>query len=83
MFSCRILGRHVDVFTLAQTIEEARTAGVELLVAAFRPSGRNDSARAALEAAGFERRDEESWGFDLLRSEVPRIDTVTAWREAT
>ena len=59
MFSCRILGRHVDVFTLAQTVEEARAARVELLVAAFRRSGRNDSAIAALEAAGFERRDEE------------------------
>ena len=83
MFSCRILGRHVDVFTLVQTIEEALTAGVELLVAAFLPSGKNDSARAALEAAGFERRDEESWSFDLLRSEVPRVDTVRAWREVT
>lgn len=82
MFSCRILGRHVDVFTLAHTIEEARTAGVELLIATFRPSGRNDSARAALEAVGFNRRDEESWVFDALRGEVPRIDTVTAWREA-
>ena len=83
MFSCRILGRHVDVFTLVQTIEEARAAGVELLVAAFLPSGKNDSARAALEAAGFGHRDEESWSFDLLRSEVPRIDTVRAWREVT
>ena len=83
MFSCRILDRHVDVFTLAQTIEEAQTAGVELLVAAFRPSGRNDSAREALEAAGFERRVEESWVFDLLRNDVPKIDTVTHWREVT
>jgi len=82
MFSCRILGRHVDVFTLAQTTEEARTAGGELLVAAFRPSAKNDSARVALEAAGFERRDNESWVFDLLRCPCPRIDTVTAWREA-
>jgi FkbH-like protein len=81
MFSCRIAGRHVDVFTLANTIEEARTAGVELLVAAFVPSGRNDLAREALEAAGFERRNKNSWGFDLLKGEVPRIDTVTAWRE--
>jgi predicted enzyme involved in methoxymalonyl-ACP biosynthesis len=83
MFSCRILGRHVDVFTLAQRIEEARTTRVELLVAVFRPSGRNDSATAALEAAGFERRDEESWVFGLLRSKVPRIDTIKAWREVT
>jgi predicted enzyme involved in methoxymalonyl-ACP biosynthesis len=83
MFSCRILGRHVDVFTLVQTIEEARTTGVELLVAAFLPSGKNDSARAALETAGFERRDEESWSFHLLKSKIPRIDTVRAWREVT
>jgi FkbH-like protein len=81
MFSCRILGRHVDLFTLAHTIEEARTAGVELVVATFRPSGTNDSARVALEATGFNRRDEESWVFDASRSEAPRIDTVTAWRE--
>jgi FkbH-like protein len=83
MFSCRILGRHVDVFTLAQTIEEARTAGVEQLVAAFRASGRNDSAKAALQAAGFESRDDESWAFDLQQSKVPRIDTVRAWRDAS
>jgi predicted enzyme involved in methoxymalonyl-ACP biosynthesis len=83
MFSCRILGRHVDIFTLVQTIEEARNAGVERLVAAFLPSVKNDSARATLEAAGFEYRDEASWSFDVLRSEVPRIDTVKAWREAT
>jgi FkbH-like protein len=82
MFSCRILGRQVDVFTLVQTIEEARSAGVESLLATFRPSGRNDSARAALETAGFNPRDEESWGFDPQQSEVPRIDTVTAWRDA-
>jgi len=78
MFSCRILGRHVDLFVLTRVLEEARAARAEKVTVAFESSGRNEAAREALVHAGFVESDGRGYVFDLDDGEIRTIDYIEA-----
>lgn len=76
MFSCRVLGRHIDEAVLAQILRAASRAGAGRVHAVFRSNGRNDSARQALEKVGFEPTGHGSYGFDLAARDIPSVDHI-------
>jgi FkbH-like protein len=76
MFSCRILGRHVDVFVLTRILEDARRHGIRRVTVSFNPSGRNEAARDALLSAAFVLAADGSFECDLAKTEIPRIDYI-------
>lgn len=58
-FSCRAMGRKVEVKTLNLFLERALTSGADRVNIRYRPSERNAGMRAILEEAGFEASEED------------------------
>jgi FkbH-like protein len=61
-FSCRAMGRKVEVTTLNVFLKWAHRAGADRVNIRYRPSERNAGMRAILEEAGFEASDGNSEG---------------------
>jgi FkbH-like protein len=53
LMSCRVLGRHVEAWTLATAVRRLRAKGVRFLLAEFVDSGRNAIAASFLPDHGF------------------------------
>ncbi|MGX5655283.1 HAD-IIIC family phosphatase [Geodermatophilus nigrescens] len=82
--SCRVLGRDVEVATMAAVADRARTSGSTRVRGVFVPTGRNTPARTAYASAGFVRvdgppgadgPDSEQWVLDLAAT-GPRSRTI-------
>ncbi len=67
LVSCRVLGRGVEDFLLAQLVEEARSRGAERLVGVYVRAERNAQAADFYERHGFAREpgSADEWALDL------------------
>jgi FkbH-like protein len=76
LLSCRVLGRGVETALLAALAEEARSGGVEQLVASFIPTAKNAPASKFLPDHGFQAQGDNTWR--LAVSAVPALDSSIA-----
>ena len=89
LMSCRVLGRHLEAWMLAQLQRRLRLAGYRHLVAQFVPGERNSPAAGFLPAHGFIRVSEASAlstpiaeiipAFDGDRHDEPYIANIERW----
>jgi FkbH-like protein len=71
LMSCRVLGRGAEITTMRVLTDLARSRGFRRVIGEFRPSGRNEPARAAYQRSGFTPGPDSSWVFDLGTDSVP------------
>ncbi|HTH97516.1 MAG TPA: HAD-IIIC family phosphatase [Stellaceae bacterium] len=71
VMSCRVLGRHVEAWALAQLVAGLRTRGGQLLVAEFVDSGRNTVAASFLPDHGFVAEDAWPSAWRALAAHLP------------
>jgi FkbH-like protein len=72
LLSCRVLGRGVEHRVLAHLAEEALRRGLEMVIANFRPTAKNEPARRFLHdiGAGFERPTEQGLSYRLAAAQL-------------
>ncbi|MDQ2670624.1 MAG: HAD-IIIC family phosphatase, partial [Gemmatimonadota bacterium] len=77
LLSCRVIGKSVESALLSAIASDARDAGVDVLTAEFRDSGRNAAARGVLAAHGFKSTDEPGiWRIGLGPDALPWPDHI-------
>jgi FkbH-like protein len=79
LFSCRVMSKGVEEYTLTTVLNHARAAGCERVVVRFKHGPKNEQMRAVLSSNGFSESGVEGelvvYGFDVVQQQIKPVPT--------